>query len=524
MRLTHIAPASLFMALALTGVARASSGLDSPDNGVEVVGRGSAWIARADTPLAAFYNPAGLVDQATGVHVGTHLMLQKRCFARVDETGQPVSPGGDATLFPGPGAPNGPKTPVCTDSSAFPNPQLAATFRVNRDFAIGLAVVGPHAAGKITFPETVPYTNKFGASVAQPSPNRYLMTSADSLLVFPTISAGYRVNDQLSVGAGFIWGIASVAFTSFAETVSPPPNPGKSVGDDFASHQDMQAKLKAKDLFIPGVVLGALWHASPEVDVAGSFKWQDAIRTSSDLTIQGQYFAADGKKNANLDPAFYTDKPGAGTVHMAIPMEAKIGGRYHARRAEPVNRPVWAGDSTSAKPVRDPLSEDVFDVEMNVTWAKNSAVDVLELRFQEGIAVKGTPSFVPVNGDIPHQWKDVFGVRLGGEYVALPGRLAVRAGGYFETKGQDAAYLNPDFQVSQKIGIAGGATVRLGSVDVSAAYQHTIFGDLDNGGQGAIHALSGDATTGNYRSLQVVNGGKLTTSLDEVALGGTIHF
>jgi hypothetical protein len=130
---------------------------------------------------------------------------------------------------------------------------------------------------------------------------------------------------------------------------------------------------------------------------------------------------------------------------------------------------------------------------------------------------------VPTNADIPHNWKDVVGVRVGGDFVVLPSLLALRAGGFFESKGQEDAYLNLDFDLGWKVGVGGGATVRVGPVDVSAAFQHTFYGALDNGGKGNIKTLSGSATTG-FRSVQTVNGGRLETSLNEFGLSGTLRF
>lgn len=170
------------------------------------------------------------------------------------------------------------------------------------------------------------------------------------------------------------------------------------------------------------------------------------------------------------------------------------------------------------------MSEDLFDVELDLTYANNSAMDNLELRFRSGIPVQGTPAFVPTNGDIPHMWKDVVGFRLGGEVVPIASRLALRAGAFYETKGQDDEYLNLDFNVASKLGVSGGATLRLGPVDLALAYQHTFYGNIDNGGKGKVQALTGDATTGNSRSRQIVNGGKLSTSLNEVALSGVFRW
>jgi long-chain fatty acid transport protein len=500
--------------------ALASSGIDSPENGAEQVGRGSAWLARADTPLAAYYNPAALVTQATGVELGVHLMFKNSCFERKDVNGNPVSPGNG---IPGPGAKNGPKAEICTESHPFPNPQIAANFRISNKFALGIAVMGPHAAGKIEWPESLDYENRFGVKTTQPAAQRYLLVSADSLILNPTISVGYAITDDISVGAGFIWGIASVEFVNYAEILSPVAAPGTNATDDFDKHQDVRAKLNAKDLFVPGFVLSARWAATNRFDVAGWFKWQDAIRANTDLEIRSKVWATGGAKGPDTPPGNLTDKKDAGTINFKLPMEARLGLRYHHPRASAAEKPAWI-TSAGAKQIRDPMTDDLFDVELDFTWAHNSVVDNLELRFQEGIAVAGTPGYVPVNSDVVHNWKDVVGARLGGEYVPLPGRLALRAGGYFETQGQDDAYLNPDFDMGSKVGLSGGASLRLGPVDVAVAYQHTFYGTLDTGGTGAVYGLSGDASTPNFRTRQAVNGGKLTSSLDEVALSGVLRW
>lgn len=519
------------LATTVASGARASSGIDSPENGIPQLGRAGAWIARADDPLAAYFNPAALSWQPTGVHLGAHLMLMDRCFTRLGPDGQPVSPGNNT---PGPGAPGGPEAAVCSEVSPFPNPQLAATLRLTRELAIGLSVSGPHGVGAAEWPEEVPFKNKFGVEVTQPASQRYMLTSTSSTILLPTLSVSYAINDKLSVGAGFIWGLAMIEFVNFTEGVSPSPAPGEQPSDDYLGHADIKAILNAKDMFIPGFVLGGLWSPTDRLDVAAWVKWLDALKSKGDLKAESLYWADTGGKNpdpcglADQDPVNdqpagcnLTDEKEAGDLTFRLPMEAKLGVRYHHPRQDPGERPAWARKED--KPVRDPLSEDLFDVELDFTWAHNSVVDNLELRFKPGVAIKGTPGYAPENADVAHEWRDVFGVRLGGDFVVLPGRLAVRAGAFYESKGQDDKYLNVDFHLGHRIGVAGGATVRLGPVDLAAAYQHTFFGTLDNGGQGLLKAISGDRASG-FRSQQAVNGGKLESSLNEFGLSGTLRF
>ncbi|MGK4001663.1 hypothetical protein WMF31_03485 [Sorangium sp. So ce1036] len=498
----------------VAGAARASSGMDSPEIGVLQLGRGGAWVARADDPLAAYFNPAGLAAQRSGAHAGVHLMHLSQCFTRLGPDGRPVPPSVTSPI-PAPGSEGGPDPEVCAAGGVFPNPQVAATFRVSDTLAVGVAVLGPHGVGERAWPESIPYTHPTFGDRTQPSPQRYLLTSLDALIVLPTLSVGFTPAEGVSLGAGFIWGAAAIDFVNFSEaTVSAG-------GDDFNAHRDLRTRVKAADLFIPGLVLGARWAATDHLDVGAWFKWQDAVRARTDLRIESRYWTPAGTRNE--DPCGdeppgcnVTDEENAGELRLQIPMEAKLGLRYHRPRA---------GVARAAEPrVRDPLADDLFDLELDFTWANNSAVDAIEVRFREGIPVRGTVvGLVPPNADVPHRWKDVMGVRLGGDFVALRDLLALRAGGFFETKGQDDADLNLDFHLGYRVGVGGGVTVRVGPVDVSAAFQHTFFGALDNGGRGNIKAVSGAATAG-YRSLQSVNGGRFESSLNEFGLSGTMRF
>lgn len=556
--------ASLVGACLLAPDALASNGLESPDNGAYQVGRGGAWIARADDPLAVYFNPAGLVRQSSGVHVGAHLIFLNRCFSRLgqdsdeDSTtygqyGFPVSPGND---YPGPGADPegnavGPAGTVCEKTHPSPNPQLAANIRVLDRLAIGIGVLGPHGVGNAEWPEELPFTNRFGVETTQPSPQRYMLVKSSSIILFPTLSVSFAINDEIAIGAGFTWGIANASFENFSEAISQPvlgnncgPNGNQAcvAFDDYT--RDVRAKLSATDLFVPGVVIGGLYSPHRLIDVAGWFRWSDAVDTDANVTTTAKYWSAGGTKDTESNRCADATNPEctvtagekegdpgyqAGHIKLPIPLEAKLGVRFHYPRSTPGERPVWAQGS---KKVRDPMSEDLFDIEANFTYANNSAVKNLEVRFKPGITINGTGGgTLPENADIPHNWKDVFGARLGGEAVILPSRLAARAGFFYESKGQSDGYLNIDFHNSEKVGLSAGATVRVWRLDVNVAYQHTFFGTLDNGGEGKLYGLSGDGVTaespgegGPYRTRQAVNGGKLESELNEVALGITARF
>jgi len=490
--------------------ARATSGIDSPSVGVTRLGRGGAWLARADDPLAFFFNPAAMVTQPSGVHLGAHLLIFQQCFDRRNVLGEPVAPSRDL----GP-----PPEEVCADAPPFPNPQLGAVFRLHRRFALGVGVVAPHAAGLIEWPETMTYANRFGVEAEHPAPQRYLLMNREAMVAFPTLSASFAITRQLAIGAGFTWGLGSLETSNMTEAISIVR--GEPQPDDHRN--DIRATISGFDGFVPGVVASVQWSPHPHFDVAGWYRWSDSLDMSVDLYAEADYYADNGQVNEESinDPDNITDVEDAGRFELAIPMEAHLGFRYHHPRDRTRSQDFVTQHGGWA---RDPISQDLFDVELDLTWANNSAVEAVILRFNEGTNINGTPGQVPQNADIPHHWRDVLGIRLGADYVPIPDLLAVRLGGFFETQGVDDEYLNLDFHAGAKTGVAGGLTVRLGPVDISAAYQHTFYWTLDNEGQGKVKTVSGDATTGDFRTRQTVNGGSTTASLDEVALGATYRF
>ena len=61
---------------------------------------------------------------------------------------------------------------------------------------------------------------------------------------------------------------------------------------------DTLAKLQVHDYFVPALTAGAIWSATPNIDIAGWYKWTDAIQASGDAGTSAAYFS---KQNANGD-------------------------------------------------------------------------------------------------------------------------------------------------------------------------------------------------------------------------------
>jgi long-subunit fatty acid transport protein len=513
---TAIGVLSQVALVCIVGSARASSALEFPDNGVAQFSRAGAWLATATDPIAGYYNPAALSTQATGVGLGANLVFQRICYRRKGPGGASETPGGVLPAYP----------EACNSNSGKPNviPNLAFAWRASRGLGVGLTIVPPSAYGLIEFPDRV---STGGAQI--PAPQRYQVLKTNGTILFPTLAVGYSITDQVHVGVGFVWGIAVLEAHSMSMANVQQTNPV----DDFT--QDIGSTVKAKDLFVPGFVGSVLYELSENLDLAGWYRWSDKVRAKGDLELVAPYYTAQGTVRSECPYAGYTkshagatcaditrseDVKGkdAASITLTIPMEARVGARWHAPRG-----PKAEPGPTRAFRTRDPLEDDVYDVELDLSWANNSAGDMVEVRFPDGIGVNGAPGTVPTNADTPTGWQDSFGARLGGQYNLMPNQLGLRAGTWLESSATKKQYLNPTNVAALRGGVGGGVVYRVAMVDLEAGYQHIWSAGLDNGGNGATRAIAGTGSPDN-RSYHAINGGKVTQSANVVSLGAVARF
>lgn len=560
-RRTHLASLVLSTALAVTAsarVSRASNVTELPDNGSEQLGRGGAWVARASDPLAAFYNPAGLAGQASRATVQANLLFHATCIARVKAASDTTFGAGDTLL----GA-DGRYPRVCEEGGAGLAPQIGATWRVSERLGLGFLFVTPSAAGERTWPEFV--TDAQGNP--QPSPNRYLLLRQSGIVAFPTLGVGYQATDTLRLGASVSWGFARIKLASAVQAVNT---------DAANASNDVRANVQVEDLFVPGFTLGSIWSATSRLDVAGWFRWSDAIRARGDAGTAANWFAA---RNARGDASgvrhadtLYEDcgtglpttACGSGRnarLELPVPMEAKLGLRWHQPRS---TTPRWYGEDAAgtyprALPLggaapKDPLRDEVFDVEADLTWANDSAIDAVRIRFPGDETGRGLlPSAVqggelPPNADQPRRYKDVLGVRVGGDVNVLPDRLALRAGAFFESSAANAPFQSIDFAAAARFGLAAGATWRLrlseredsGAFELSVGYGHVFVARQDRSDPNAsgVPALAGTSCNGatpsgpetcsdgaqRYRTRWPVNLGTVTNAANLVNVGLAYRF
>jgi hypothetical protein len=535
----------------LSGPAAASNVTEFPDNGSEQMGRGGAWLARASDPLATLYNPAGLAGQPTRITLQVNVPFEQTCFHRMRDPNDTTQD--TALLSPANAAGQQFYPNVCNDLGTFPVPSLGLTIRATPRLGIGLLLTAPSGAGVQAWPEFV----STSSGQLYPAPERYLGTYANAFFLEPTVGVGWEPVDNVRFGASFIGGIANATFSNGSL--------GNNIANADPRSNDIKATLSTATTFVPGFTLGTLWSASPMLDVAAWYKWSAPLDASADVKTFASYYqpptpVVSGNSalpdcGSGKTPG--TCGPGLGTVKLPIPMEAKIGLRLHKPRH-------GLGLEGAAQHRRDPMAQDIWDLSLDFTWANDSAIDNLYISFPGNAAggtipVAGTPGTVPPNANIPHNYNDVIGVRLGGDYNAIPNRLAIRLGTFFESQAAstdakgNTPYMNTDFIGGARIGLAVGATLRIpvkkdvmptegGAIELSLGYMHMFVTDLNNiNPSNGIRALAGTTcesgspnngicTNGNgttspaFRSSWLANLGTITSALDVINVGASYRF
>jgi long-chain fatty acid transport protein len=537
---------------ALSGAttASASNVLELGDNGSEQMGRGGAWVARASDPLAAFYNPAGLAGQDTRLTLQANINIQNECFTRIKALNDGTSGDGNTASTNSTIAPGGTYPTVCNSGSPFADPQIAFTYRINPRVGVGFAVLGPSAAGQPQWP-TGPVG---GGAPAQ----RYLLLSANTLLFTPTLGVGWEPIDHLRIGASLNWGIANLDFQnmSFGANQGTVANGVVATGGLTPAENDIHGEVNVSQFFIPGFTLGTIWSPTDNLDIAGWYKFISPIDAKGYARITTSDGTVTDTTQMNCGVPGPPKAPSVCSANMAeakinIPMEAKIGARYHQPRA-----------GVEQAHVRDPMRTDVYDAEVDLTWANDSAFQQINISLPT-IPVNGTPNVVlPANASVPHEFQDVFGVRLGGDYNVVADTLALRAGGYYQTAaqpGQYAQYQNIDFAGQWEAGLAIGGTYRIhldkvfhgsetSALELSLGFGHTFIGtasyNTSNPQQNGVHALSGTPCNGSVsgngvptngganctdgvqqnRTEWPVNLGTITNSFNQINVGATYRF
>ncbi len=426
-----------------------------PDNGARALGRGGAFVAKADDPTALYYNPAGLgLLRGTNLLLSVNLVDVTHSFQRapdIVQTNVRRSFG-----------------PIETDSAPFPAPMLIGHFDFEAlpmlDFAVG--VYGPSSHPNRSFPSQFPIASAVrevnGMSIDRIdklrgvrddalAPNG-LIVESQMLLAYPTVSVAWTVTDQLRLGV-------SLQAAMMQATIK------KAIGGVLPA----VTELEFHDYFTPTGIIGV--HYAPTSFLEFGFSLRPPISVEAEGTVTATRFAQcargpcgtpEERADEPLGPyplegeqvlLDANGQPADGvTFDFDQPMITRLGVRYVHRVGE----------------------AELFDVEFDYVHSLQSVHESFVVGFDATqTVVEGLADPIPVPGiEDARNYQDTHGFRLGGDYAVLPDLLTLRLGGTYETGASPDAYTTLDFPGLDQWSIAGGFGLSFDLVSVDVGYTY----------------------------------------------------
>jgi hypothetical protein len=474
--LLAVAASSAAPATALAG------GFEYQAMGAPAMGRGGAYAARVDNPLALQYNPAQLAGVAgTQLALGANIPFFSSCF----------TPAGDQPM-------------VCNSAAPLPGPYVALSFRPMPKLGIGVGFVAPAGIGTVRYGRDDAHMMGPDGDLIR-TPTRYLLIERSTPQFFPSVGAGYEITPWLRVGATFG---AGMVFTNFTTTLQ-----GDILRPENRPEYDLVARASGSDRFMPRITGTVQLAPLENLEVMAGFVWTAGIRSDIDLTI---HYHGDDDLVRLIVPE------GGATIESAElrtnqPWRLHFGVRYadtiHPRADASTPKRLPDGR------INDRMNTERWDIELNVSYERNSKMDAIRVIMPEGANVSG----IDVDDVyLPQRWRDQWIVRLGGDYNVLPGLLALRAGLSFESNGVTRGYEQLSFRPGQRVGLHAGFTYRVAErFDVTFAYAHIFEETITNTEETArleLNSLNPEAP-----ALQT-NVGTFSSHYNVVSIGVNAYF
>ena len=510
-----------------------AGGLLVPGTGTEAMGRGGAFVAKADDPSALHHNPAGLAKLVgTVVHIGSNFL---RYALEFDRAGVYELPDGIDEPYEG------------QDFQSVKN-RARPDFGLGRFQAVPLVAVssdlgglvpGLRLGGGILAPNAAPGRDfgayEFEAPGVAPPPQRYDVINQDAVVVLPSLAVAYSIMDKLDIGARFSAGFASVQSTSYTWVVR---NYEEWIGDDAEFSVDVS------DSFIPVFGLGVLYRPIPAIEIGASYTSAIPVRAQGEgrALLASVSSTGGGDEIVPLDPGIDPGCAAGGQenalkscIDFDLPQTATLGVRWVIARDASGEGPAGAGSG----------GREIADIELDVKWENWSSSSASD--YDVVVDGQSNDTGLPLRPTIVrHGFQDVFSIRLGGSY-ALPvadRALVARAGIAHDTAAAPDSFQRVDVDGAARTTLSTGLSYRISRFRIEAAGALVLEGDRTveacepNLGTEGCPPGSGQAPAGDRESpdpLQPVlfpeqafqdpfNGGEYSSSYLMFSLGLTAWF
>ncbi len=355
---------------------------------------------------------------------------------------------------------------VCLEQALQIVPQFVWALRISERVGVGAGLI---------FPAAQP-TGQWGGQNGvirgddndlRPSPLRYMQLQTSLIGAFPTVGAGVRLMDEIRLGLALQWGMVGVVQRLMTAS-----------GGGTSPSGDIITEIHGEDFFIPSFTVSTHIVPIDEIDLVLAFKWQDELDAGGEIDLTTGVFHPRLNTHHNEDLEVES-------LRQAMPWKLTGGIRYAYRLAP---RPKGTGgeeaDPALGDAIHDPLTDELWDIELDVEYQFNSLVESQQITFASGQTlafedldgnVDEIPYFESPNSmvELKKNWQDQVSVRLGGSYNVLRGVLAVNAGAHYENRGVDPSYMQTDFWPVERVGMHVGVVFRIQrSTDLTLSYAH----------------------------------------------------
>ncbi len=454
-----------------------AGGYELLPGGTQSVARGGAVAARPEDAMLLEHDPAGLSllsgnQMLLNIDAPFHHMCEDPYGyygwgiyqrgssefgdpfeVKVDKNGKPIIGDTYATT---------PLPEVCNSGRVVGLPQLAWVGKLTDDLAIAGGFVAPTLVAGLQFggaDGTIAVDGR-----ALPTPTRYqLIRQQVKFALAPSVGVGYRLAQQLQLGVALQ--VAMVNATSRAvQNATSGTQPSS----------DWLVDVNAHDYFIPSLTVSAHSKPIPPLDLMVAFRWTDSFNGSGKATIETNTYH-EGSTSGGVP---YTNAPfHLSLIEVPVPWALTFGARYAGLL------PGADAGAGKRRGLGDPLDRELWDVELDATYelnhqaSKNTAQASGNVTVISRIAGGGGDVTTVDSSDlsqvaVDRHMRDAVTVRAGGSFSVLPRKVALEAGLFYETRGQDPAYANIDSFAFARVGFGLGAMWRVGSFDLVAAYGH----------------------------------------------------
>jgi long-chain fatty acid transport protein len=179
------------------------------------------------------------------------------------------------------------------------------------------------------------------------------------------------------------------------------------------------------------------------------------------------------------------------------------------------------------------MKDEKWDFSVEGTWAQTSHVDAFTAELAKAsdpvkpkIAFSSDPENagtvnLPLSASIPHNWKDTWGMRVGGDINLIPDAVSMRLGLSYSSNAVKPGYMNIDAYAVQKIGLHAGLSLQNGNQRITLAYAHIIYKDTTVPvGTGMVK----DIVSQQPQAANAVNEGFYQASQDVISLQSNLAF